>query len=214
MGKRRGKISLRGRTSSALRAMHYPYPWAFMSIQVQTAYAPTEVALNKLLRDVPVCVIIPARCLLDIGGGATQVRFVRQLDDDEIRDLETMRRTVVGRVSQRAHMVLLSNRNYCIVEIARLFDASENTVRRWIERYERDGAGSFDDRSRRPSKPPPMRMSSNPLRAGLRIFYLDCGTRLRSRCGSVWDRGVRSEPLSSSSSWSTSSPNIQRARST
>lgn len=76
------------------------------------------------------------------------MQFARQLDDDEIRDLETMSRTAVGRVSQRAHMVLLSNRNYCIAEIARVFHASENTVRQWIERYERDGADSLDDRSR------------------------------------------------------------------
>jgi len=55
------------------------------------------------------------------------MRFVRQLDDDEVCVLETMRRTAVGQVSQRAHMVLLSNRHYCIAEIARVFDASENT---------------------------------------------------------------------------------------
>ncbi len=82
------------------------------------------------------------------------MRFVRQLDDGEVRTLETMRRTAVGRVSQRAHMVLLSNRRYCIAEIARVFDASENTVRQWLERYERDGIDSLDDRPRsgRPPK--------------------------------------------------------------
>ncbi|MEA4884412.1 MAG: winged helix-turn-helix domain-containing protein [Clostridia bacterium] len=34
------------------------------------------------------------------------MRFVRQLDKDEVRVLETMRRTAVGRVSQRAHMMV------------------------------------------------------------------------------------------------------------
>ena len=82
------------------------------------------------------------------------MRFVRQLDDDEVCVLETMRRTAVGQVSQRAHMVLLSNRHYCIAEIARVFDASENTVRQWIERYKRDGVDCLDDRPRsgRPPK--------------------------------------------------------------
>ncbi len=82
------------------------------------------------------------------------MRFVRQLDDDEVCVLEAMGRTAVGRVSQRAHMVLLSNRHYCIAEIARVFDASENTVRQWIERYERDGVDCLDDRPRsgRPPK--------------------------------------------------------------
>ncbi|MEA4883756.1 MAG: helix-turn-helix domain-containing protein [Clostridia bacterium] len=65
-----------------------------------------------------------------------------------------MRRTAVGRVSQRAHMVLVSNRRYCIAEIARVFDTSENTVRQWIERHERDGVDCLDDRPRsgRPPK--------------------------------------------------------------
>lgn len=55
-------------------------------------------------------------------------------------------------------MVLLSNRHYCIAEIARVFDASKNTVRQWLQRYERDGVDSLDDRPRS-GRPPFMRMS-------------------------------------------------------
>ena len=60
------------------------------------------------------------------------MQSVRQLNDDEVCVLETMRRTAGWRVSRRTHMVLLSNRHYCIAEIARVFDASENTVRQRI----------------------------------------------------------------------------------
>lgn len=35
------------------------------------------------------------------------MRFNRELDESEIPALETMRRTAVGRVSQRAHIALL-----------------------------------------------------------------------------------------------------------
>lgn len=53
-----------------------------------------------------------------------------------------MRRNEIGRVSQRAHMLLLSNRHMCVAEIARVFAVAESTVRRWIERFEQDGGGS------------------------------------------------------------------------
>ena len=62
------------------------------------------------------------------------MRFVQQLNDDEVCVLEAMRRTAVERGSQRAHMALLSNRHHRIAGIARVFDASENTVRQWIGR--------------------------------------------------------------------------------
>ena len=62
----------------------------------------------------PVCVIIPARRLLGVGGGVTQMRFVRQLDEDEVRVLETMRRTDVSgpRQSRPLHV--------CVAERGRL----------------------------------------------------------------------------------------------
>ena len=82
------------------------------------------------------------------------MRFVRELDECEISELETMRRTAVGRVSQRAHMVLLSSQGYCIAKVARIFNASENTVRQWIVRYEAHGIDGLCDRPRsgRPPK--------------------------------------------------------------
>lgn len=82
------------------------------------------------------------------------MRFVRELNECEISELETMRRTAVGRVSQRAHMVLLSSQGHCIAKIARIFNASENTVRQWIVRYEAHGVDGLYDkpRSGRPPK--------------------------------------------------------------
>ena len=76
------------------------------------------------------------------------MRFVRELDECEISELETMRRTAVGRVCQRAHMVLLSSQGYCIAKVARIFNASENTVRQWIVRYEAHGIDGLCDRPR------------------------------------------------------------------
>ncbi len=76
------------------------------------------------------------------------MRFIRQLDDDAIRALGTMGRAAVGWVSQRAHIVLLSSRDYCITKLARIFDASENVVRQWIDRHERNGVDSLEDKPR------------------------------------------------------------------
>ena len=65
-----------------------------------------------------------------------------------------MRRNEVGRVSQRAHMILLSNRHFCVSRISKIFDTREAAVRRWIERFEQEGIDSLCDRPRsgRPPK--------------------------------------------------------------
>ncbi|MGI5927225.1 MAG: IS630 family transposase [Thermacetogeniaceae bacterium] len=59
----------------------------------------------------------------------------------------------VGRVSQRAHMILLSNRRFCVLKISKIFGTREATVRRWIERFEQGGIDSLCDRPR-PGRPP------------------------------------------------------------
>jgi predicted ArsR family transcriptional regulator len=82
------------------------------------------------------------------------LRFVRPLSDEEVRKLEYTQRNEVGRVSQRAHMILLSNRRFCVVRISRIFGTRQATIRRWIERFEQDGIDCLCDRSRsgRPPK--------------------------------------------------------------
>lgn len=80
--------------------------------------------------------------------------YVREPTQDERVQLRRMMRQEVGRVSQRAHMVLLSADHHAVPEIARLFAASRATVRFWLRRFDGHGpAGLRDDpRSGRPPK--------------------------------------------------------------
>jgi transposase len=68
-----------------------------------------------------------------------------------------MVRQEVGRISQRAHLVLLSAQRHAVPEWATLFACSRATVRFWLERFNADGpAGLFDaPRSGRPRKVSP-----------------------------------------------------------
>lgn len=59
--------------------------------------------------------------------------------------LERLRRRAVGRVSQRAHMVLLAGRGYPVAEIARIFDCGEEVVRQWLHRYRERGEAALED---------------------------------------------------------------------
>ena len=51
------------------------------------------------------------------------------LSDEQRQMLERIRRRAVGRVSQRAHMVLLSTRGYTVAQIAEIFGVGEDVVR-------------------------------------------------------------------------------------
>jgi len=78
--------------------------------------------------------------------------YVRPLDDEEHQELREMKRREIGRVSQRAHMVLLSAKRWAVPRIAALFEVSPATVRAWIRKFEAEGPrGLYDeDRSGRP----------------------------------------------------------------
>lgn len=78
--------------------------------------------------------------------------YARPLTDEERQELKRMTRQEVGRVSQRALMILLSAKQQTVPEIAVIFDTSEATVRFWIERFNTAGpAGLYDQaRSGRP----------------------------------------------------------------
>lgn len=80
--------------------------------------------------------------------------YARQPTDEERKELERMVRQEVGRVSQRAQMVLLSIRDKKVPEIADLFEVCEPTVRFWLRRYDVEGpVGLYDrERSGRPHK--------------------------------------------------------------
>lgn len=83
--------------------------------------------------------------------------YVREPTADEITELKRMARQEVGRVSQRAQMVLLSARHRGVPEIARIFALSRASVRFWLRRFDGVGpAGLFDQpRSGRPRKASP-----------------------------------------------------------
>src|SRR5918997_5331839 len=83
---------------------------------------------------------------------------IGRLTDGQRGDLERVRRRAVGRVSQRAHMVLLSARGYSVPLIAGIFAVGEDVVREWLHRYQREGPTGLDDRPR-PGRPPRDRLA-------------------------------------------------------
>jgi len=78
--------------------------------------------------------------------------YARALRDGEYKELKRMTRQEIGRVAQRAQIVLLSANKRTVPEIALIFDLSRATVRFWIERFNANGpAGLYDEpRSGRP----------------------------------------------------------------
>lgn len=80
--------------------------------------------------------------------------YARQPAAEELRELRRMTRQEIGRVSQRAQMILLSVRRKSVSKIAALYETSCATVRFWIHRFNAEGpAGLYDrDRSGRPPK--------------------------------------------------------------
>jgi transposase len=80
------------------------------------------------------------------------------LSAEQRQELERVRRRAIGRVSQRAHMVLLSARGYSVQQISEIFDLGEDVVRDWLHRYARAGPAGLDDQPR-PGRPPRDRLA-------------------------------------------------------
>ena len=80
--------------------------------------------------------------------------YVRQPTEWEMAELKRMTRQAVGRVSQRAQIVLLSAQGRAVPEIGVVFGYDRKTVRSWIRRFDQYGpAGLYDrPRSGRPRK--------------------------------------------------------------
>jgi transposase len=78
------------------------------------------------------------------------------LREEEIAQLKRMTRQEVGRISQRAQIVLLSAQRRTVPEIAAIFGISPATVRLWIRRFEAKAAVGLLDgvRRGRPRKQP------------------------------------------------------------
>lgn len=74
--------------------------------------------------------------------------YVRDPDDDELAELKRMTRQAVGRVSQRAHLVLLSAQHRSVPELATIFDLHPASVRFWLRRFDADGPPGLSDAPR------------------------------------------------------------------
>ena len=82
------------------------------------------------------------------------LRFVRKLEENEQEQLQGMTQQEVGRIAERAHMILLSGRGFTVPQITDIFAVSEETVYKWLDRFEAEGPpGLFDrERSGRPRR--------------------------------------------------------------
>jgi transposase len=82
------------------------------------------------------------------------IRF--QLTPEQRMELLVLARQAVGRVSERAHFVLASDRGKSVPEIAEFMGYSAETVSSWLERYRAEGIAGLEDdpRSGRPPHTP------------------------------------------------------------
>jgi len=71
-----------------------------------------------------------------------------QLTDEQRQELRLFAHREVGRVSERAHFVLLSDQGKSPPEIAELFGYSAASVREWLKRYQDKGIAGLYDRPR------------------------------------------------------------------
>lgn len=80
--------------------------------------------------------------------------YARRPTDEELQELKRMTRQEVGRVSQRAQMILLSIRRKAVPEVASILEVCCATVRFWIKRFDAEGPVGLYDRERtgRPPK--------------------------------------------------------------
>jgi len=70
------------------------------------------------------------------------------LDDTQRIALQQFARQAIGRVSERAHFVLLSNQGLAPSEIGRLMGYTVNTVKLWLSRYQGQGLDGLADEPR------------------------------------------------------------------
>ena len=81
-------------------------------------------------------------------------RTVREPTDEERDQLKQMKGQEVGRVSVRAHIILLSSRGYSAPKIAEIHDVTGPMVYKWTDRFDEEGPLGLYDRERtgRPKK--------------------------------------------------------------
>lgn len=77
-----------------------------------------------------------------------QLRFVRTPDENEQEELQRMTQQEVGRIAERARMILLSWRGFTVPEITRIFDITDETAYNWFDRFDEGGPEGLFDRER------------------------------------------------------------------
>lgn len=75
-------------------------------------------------------------------------RHVRTLTDDENAELQRMTQQEVGRVAERARMILLSARGFTVQDIMAVFEVVDETLYKWLDRFEAEGPDGLLDRER------------------------------------------------------------------
>ena len=71
--------------------------------------------------------------------------FVNNLSLEARQELEGLTQNALGRVAQRAWMVLWSADQISVPEIARRFHCKQKTVRKWLRRYQQSSAVGLSD---------------------------------------------------------------------
>ncbi|NPV52463.1 MAG: helix-turn-helix domain containing protein [Firmicutes bacterium] len=79
--------------------------------------------------------------------------YVGRLSYKQRDELIKFSRHAVGREALRAHMILLSSREYSVPQIAEIYDCDRDTVRAWIKRYLESGIDGLRD-AKRSGRPP------------------------------------------------------------
>ena len=75
-------------------------------------------------------------------------RHVRPLTDAEDAELQRMTQQEVGRVAERARMILLSHQGYRVQQIMDVFRVVDETVYKWFDRFDEEGCPGLYDRPR------------------------------------------------------------------
>jgi transposase len=77
-----------------------------------------------------------------------QLRFVNEPGDNQQRELQRMTQKQTGYVAERARMILLSARGFSVPEITDIFEVTDETVYKWLGRFEAEGPEGLLDRPR------------------------------------------------------------------
>jgi transposase len=75
-------------------------------------------------------------------------RFVRTPTQTQHEELQRMTQQEVGRVAERARMILLSVRGFTVQQIMDVFQVVDETLYKWVDRFDEEGPSGLYDRAR------------------------------------------------------------------